>query len=157
MGAATTSVVVDDLTVEELEVILGHPHLAGGVSLYKAMGMTHWRSTRHRRCFAGSTETSMMSVGASCYGLPCSRSRQPMRRQGQMRGSISSRRNCSKGRGLPSMSLTLSHRRCWSMPQSYMPQPRPRPMPPSSRRRTSLCAYMPWTNRSEWWKSWSRS
>jgi hypothetical protein len=44
MAAATTSVGADDDTIEEPEVILGHPILRapGDVSLSEAMGTTHW-------------------------------------------------------------------------------------------------------------------
>jgi hypothetical protein len=71
MGVATTSVVAGDDIVEEPEVIQGHPLLRapGDVSLTRQWAQPTGRSSKHRRCFDESVETSMMSASASYYGI----------------------------------------------------------------------------------------
>jgi hypothetical protein len=144
MGAASASAVAGHDIVEP-EVIRGHPLLRalGDVSLDRQWGQSSGCSTRRRRCFTESIETSMTSTDASCYGPRCSRSGPLPRRQGRKRGSgtLIRGRSCLKGSGLPLTSSTLHHRRCYPMPRSFTPQPRPRPTPPSSKRGLS-CAFV---------------
>jgi hypothetical protein len=83
VAAASASVGTDDNIMEEQEAVLGHPLLRAlrDVSLNEAMGIVCWASIRHRTCSVERVVISMMSVGASCCGPPCSRGGQALRGQ----------------------------------------------------------------------------
>jgi hypothetical protein len=74
----------DNDVMGECKIFLGHPSLIalGNVSLNCTMDTANWRLPKRSRCSVMSRGVSTTSATVFCYGPPCSRSRQPLKRKG---------------------------------------------------------------------------